>query len=76
MSRLLKISLLGLMIAFVSTSAVSVPSYPPLAPGYQRDFFDDQGHLVGRWVNDCDNVHFSQWGVRTDRYTDSPTVCL
>lgn len=76
MSRLLKMSLLGLMVALVSTSALSIPPYPILLAGYQRDFFDDQGNLVGRWVNDCDNYHFSQWGVRTDRFKDSPTVCL
>jgi len=76
MSRKLQAAALGLLVALMATSAVSIPQYPPLAPGYQRDFYDDQGQLVGRWVNDCDNVHFSQWGVRTNRWQDSPTICL
>lgn len=75
MSRLLKIGLLGLMIALVSTSAVSIPNYPPLAIGFQRDFFDAQGNLVGRWVNDCQERYFSQWGMRTDNFRDTLADC-
>lgn len=76
MSRLLQTAALSLLVSLMATSAVSVPRYPPLAPGYQRDFYDDQGRVVGRWVNDCDNEHFSQWGATTGRWKDSPTICL